>query len=212
MAISDQVILFNGDGFNYRGVISELSKKTLCVDIQDKQETTNESPLCIHLLQPLCKSDKMDWCLQKATELGVNIITPFISSRVNINIPANRLDKKMAHWYSVIESACEQSGRASIPKINIPIAFNDAITSSPSDIVKIIAIPDIENSEYTYTDSPISQCICAIGPEGGFDANEVAFAKSMGFSSLQIGPRILRLETAVISIVTLCQSRWGDFR
>lgn len=211
MSIGNQVILFNGDGNDYHSTISELSKKNISVDIENKSFINNEPPLLIHLLQPLCRSEKMDWCLQKATELGVSEITPFISSRVNININSNRLEKKMDHWRSVIQSACEQSGRASIPTINKPIAFDTAVNNSPKEAIKLIASPVANDNSIASTDVSVNTCICAIGPEGGFDNNEITHAQNKGFTPMLMGPRILRLETAVISALTLCQSRWGDF-
>ena len=210
MSIGSQIILFNGDGYDYHSTISELSKKNIIVVIENKYIINNESSLFIHLLQPLCRSEKMDWCLQKATELGVNEITPFISSRVNINITAKRLEKKMDHWRSVMQSACEQSCRASTPTINQPIAFNTAINNSPQEAIKLIASPSAKENSFLSTQTSISTCICAIGPEGGFDNDEITQAQNEGFKPFLMGPRILRLETAVISALTLCQSRWGD--
>jgi 16S rRNA (uracil1498-N3)-methyltransferase len=211
MSIGNEVILFNGDGNDYNASISELSKKSVSVTIASKQAISNESSLSIHLLQPLCRAEKMDWCLQKATELGVNEITPFISARVNINIAGNRLEKKMHHWCSIIESACEQSGRATIPNINPPLAFNVAINNFPNETIKLIASPTASEATLSLTNVSTSSCICAIGPEGGFSQDEILQAQHEDFTPIKMGPRILRLETAVISALTLCQSRWGDF-
>ncbi len=211
MRTGDSLILFNGNGHDYLCTIKEITKKTLLVEILEYQPAINESPLSLHLLQPLCSSEKMDLCLQKATELGVQEITPFISSRVNINISSNRLDKKMLHWQSVIQSACEQSGRASITTINKPIAFSDAINNFSQMDVKLIASPTAKKQEINDIKQS-SSCVCAIGPEGGFTQQEVTHAEQAGFTALQMGPRILRLETAVIAAVTLCQYNWGDFK
>ncbi|MDW3095712.1 MAG: 16S rRNA (uracil(1498)-N(3))-methyltransferase [Gammaproteobacteria bacterium] len=211
MSIGNQIILFNGNGNDYHSTISELSKKHVGVTIDSKFIINNESSLLIHLLQPLCRSEKMDWCLQKATELGVGKITPFISSRVNINITDKRLEKKMDHWHSVIQSACEQSGRASLPIIYEPIDFDIAINNSHQEDIKLIASPMANENIFSSTQARVNTCICAIGPEGGFDKNEITQAQKEGFTPIQMGPRILRLETAVISALTLCQSRWGDF-
>ena len=211
MKVGDSLILFNGDGHNYTGVISELSKKQSCVQILDNNQATNESPLHIHLYQPLCRSEKMDWCIQKATELGVSEITPYVSSRVNINIPADRLNKKILHWNSVIQSACEQSGRSTIPTIHSPHPFHDLIlTSGTQDHIKIIASPAAEKNFNELINKNYGHCICAIGPEGGFDKKELALAESNGFIGTQLGPRVLRLETAVITAITICQLHWGD--
>lgn len=212
MGAGNQLILFNGDGHDYQGTISKLSKKNLCVSIENKQSVNNESPLSVHLLQPLCRAEKMDWCIQKATELGVNEITLFNSARVNINIAAARLDKKMAHWRSVITSACEQSGRARIPIINPPVPFNTAINNTSLNVIKLIASPTADTTKISITNTASISCICAIGPEGGFNQDEILQAKHEGFIPIKVGPRILRLETAVISALTLCQSHWGDFK
>ena len=211
MSVDNEVILFNGDGHDYAGNIQELSKKTARVQIKSKTKVDNESPLSIHLLQPLARSEKMDWCLQKATELGVNKITPFISTRVNTNIGADRLEKKISHWQSVIQSACEQSGRAIVPVIEAPKKFNDVISNLKTDAVKLIASPIETNTSIENTKTNAKECICAIGPEGGFTDEEIKCAQASSFLPLHIGPRILRLETAVISAMTLCQLRWGDF-
>ncbi len=211
MSAGESLILFNGDGHDYSAVISELGKKQIRVEIESRQAVNNESTLAIHLLQPLCRAEKMDWCLQKATELGVSMITPFISSRVNINLAANRVEKKMYHWKSVIQSACEQSGRARLPVLNIPVSFNTAINNSDRYALKLIASPTAVKNKLPNSETSLPQCICAIGPEGGFDQSEIEQAENKGFTSLLIGPRILRLETAVISALTLCQARWGDF-
>ena len=210
MTVGNEIVLFNGDGYDYHATISELSKKCLRVDILTKQQVSNESSLSIHLLQPLCRSDKMDWCLQKATELGVNTITPFISSRVNISIAANRIEKKMAHWNSVIQSACEQSARAIIPHLNTPVTYSSAVSNFPSSTIKILASPLADKETFKRVQSS-SECICAIGPEGGFDEHEITLAENEGFTPILMGPRVLRLETAVISALSLCQSHWGDF-
>ena len=211
MTIGNQVILFNGDGNDYLASIIELSKKSVSVSIEEKQAVSNESSVSIHLLQPLCRAEKMDWCLQKATELGVNEITPFISARVNVNITANRLEKKMDHWRSVVASACEQSGRAAIPNLNQPSAFNVAINNSPGECIKLIASPSADKAALSSTSISTTSCICAVGPEGGFNQDEILQAQHEGFTAIKMGPRILRLETAVISALTLCQLHWGDF-
>ncbi len=211
MNVDDSIILFNGDGHDYSSVINEISKKEVHAKIISKNKITNESPLSIHLLQPLCRSEKMDWCLQKATELGVNKITPYVSSRVNISIPKDRINKKLAHWNSVIQSACEQSGRATIPVINTPLPLQEIITSiSANDCIKIIASPTGTSNFNELTKQEDTCCVCAIGPEGGFENSEVDHAQSHGFFAVQLGPRILRLETAVTSAITLCQANWGD--
>lgn len=206
----DQVILFNGDGFDYLGVIEKLAKKQLHIVLSGKQQPDKESALFIHLLMPLSRSDKMDWCLQKATELGVAKITTVNAERVNFTIPADRIDKKMNHWQGVINSACEQSGRARIPILSEPVSFTSALLSSSDDQLKLVASPSGNNSLTTVPEQKITKCACLIGPEGGFSTTELVQAAEAGFRVISLGPRILRLETAVVTMTALMQSRWGD--
>jgi 16S rRNA (uracil1498-N3)-methyltransferase len=208
--VGHHVILFNGDGYDYHGEITELHKRNVLIQIKDKILVECESPLSLHLLQPLCRSDKMDWCLQKATELGVNSITPFISSRVNLNLSHNKIHKKINHWQSVIHSACEQCGRASIPEINAPMDYQTLVASLPEDACKIIANPYADENSDTEIPFNYDRVICAVGPEGGFSPEEIQFSQEHGFNSQRLGPRILRLETAVVSLLTITQAQCGD--
>lgn len=211
MSAGDQVILFNGNGHDYQGVINTLAKKPALVEITHSVKVSNESALAIRLLQPVCRSEKMHWCLQKATELGVNKITPFVSARVNASINRQRLAKKMRHWQAVIASASEQCGRASLPIIEAPLLFNDAVSAAATDTVRLIASPVKTSGSIKDTPLAAKQCICAIGPEGGFTRDELSHAQAAGFLAIAMGPRTLRLETAVIAALTVCQLRWGDF-
>jgi 16S rRNA (uracil1498-N3)-methyltransferase len=208
LTVGHSIIVFNGDGNDYPGELIDVQKKTVRVQLQQAQTSDTESALQLHLLQPLCAGDKFDLCLQKATELGVTQITPFISSRVNVNLPANRLEKKMAHWQGVIQSACEQSGRAKLPQLNQPIPFQQALLNCPTDSLKLIASPTA-NRAHSPT-QPVPSISCLIGPEGGFSPDEVTLAEQHGFQSIKMGPRILRLETAVISLLSLLQAQHGD--
>lgn len=204
------LILFNGDGFDYQAEIVALAKKKISVAIISKSQIDNESSLSVHLLQPLCRSEKMDWCLQKATELGVSEITPFLSNRVNINVPAERLAKKMHHWQAVVASACEQSGRAKLPVVNTPLKFNPAVQAIAHEATKVVAAPNGADKFSTMSTDNIKHCVCLIGPEGGLTTEEMLVLDNAGFSTISLGPRILRLETAVIATIALLQSHWGD--
>ncbi|MEM8843583.1 MAG: 16S rRNA (uracil(1498)-N(3))-methyltransferase [Pseudomonadota bacterium] len=210
LKVSDSIILFDGSGYDYRGKITEINKESLSVLLEQQIKIENESPLKIHLLQPLCRSEKMDWCIQKAVELGVSRITPYTSSRTNINIPNNRLSKKLEHWHSVIQSACEQSGRALLPSLESPIDFNTAINEFSSDYLKVIASPIANQNEINLVETTPEECVLAIGPEGGFSDQELKHASNAEFIDCLLGPRVLRLETAVIAALTLLQIKLGD--
>ncbi len=207
------IILFNGNGFDYHGEITSIAKKSIRVALNEQTVVENESGVDIHLLQPVCRSDKMDWCLQKATELGVQQITPFVSQRVNVHIPRDRLAKKMLHWNAVISSACEQSGRARLPRLNSPQSFNQVAETSVTASIKLVAAPE-SNVRFSTAASvtATNSCVCLIGPEGGLTTEEMELLAGAGFQSISLGPRILRLETAVIATIALVQSNWGDMR
>lgn len=205
------VTLFNGNGFDYQGEITSIVKKRISVAVNHRTEVENESGINIHLLQPVCRSDKLDWCLQKATELGVQQITPFVSQRVNVHIPQDRLAKKMLHWTAVITSACEQSGRARLPLLNLPQSFNQAVTTTATESVKLVAAPEsTEKFSTAATVEEADRCVCLIGPEGGLTTEEMEQLSKADFKTISLGPRILRLETAVISTIVLVQLNWGD--
>ena len=209
LSAGHSIIVFNGDGNDYPGELIDVQKKSVRLRLQQPQPTDTESPLHLQLLQPLCAVDKFDLCLQKATELGVTQITPFISSRVNVTLPASRLEKKMAHWQGIIESACEQSGRAKLPQLEQPLIFQQALGNCPAENIKLIASPTAKQA-YSVTAAAATRISCLIGPEGGFSEDEVALAELNGFQSIRMGPRILRLETAVISLLSLVQAKHGD--
>ena len=205
------IILFNGDGFDYSGQITLLTKKQIEIRLNSREPVHNESSLAIHLLQPLCRSEKMDWSIQKATELGVTNITPIICTRSNVKFAQHKIEKKLFHWQAVIQSACEQSGRAKVPHINAPELFSNAINAiQDNQTLRVAAVPNAKQTITTLDGQASKTCICAIGPEGGFSDDELKLLESADFEMTSLGPRILRLETAVISLITLIQSSWGD--
>ena len=142
LKVGHKVTLFDGDGFDYTGRITKLDKKSVRIEVHSYQRIVNESSLKIHLLQPVSRAEKMDWCIQKATELGVHQITPVICKRSNVKYEDKKIEKKLTHWQSVITSACEQSGRATIPSICAPLAYTEALTKiSAKNALKIITSP-----------------------------------------------------------------------
>lgn len=205
-----KVILFNGDGCDYVGKIISLTKKLVEISIADVSAVDNESRQHIHLFQPLCRAEKMDWCVQKATELGIQLITPVICKHSNVKLAGNKIDKKINHWQSVIHSACEQSGRSLVPVINAPTTLADAINELPShSMLRIISVPGARQS-MTELSNETRKTVCLIGPEGGFSEDEVILAENHQFQPVSLGPRILRLETAVIAMLSILQATWGD--
>lgn len=204
-----QLVLFNGDGFNYAATLTAAEGKNALLTLDKKSEPLNESPLNITLLQGLSRGDRMDITLQKSVELGVNNIIPMLCERSNYAIKSDRVTKKMEHWQQIIISACEQSGRATIPKLSDIHSFNEAVKLF-NDYDKLILSTDATLTLKDITTPKNTICIC-IGPEGGLSPEEVSLATENNYRDIQFGPRTLRTETAAPAVISALQTLWGDF-
>lgn len=206
-AVGDAVQLFDGSGQEFRGELIEVGKKTVRVELREQFDGQAESPLHIHLGQGLSRGERMDWAIQKATELGAQEISPIISARCEVRLKDERADKRMAHWRQIAISACEQCGRSVIPLIHSPITLEEWLQHSQADL-KLVLHPVAEPlSSHT---KPRSLAFL-IGPEGGLSDAEVALAQAAGFHAARLGPRVLRTETAPVAALALAQHLWGDF-
>ncbi len=204
----DPVRLFNGDGHEYAGQLYDVQKKSASVLVGDILRSEAGTSLNLHLGQVVSKGDRMDFTIQKATELGICAITPLWSERCEVRLKGERLDKKMEHWQKVAISACEQSGRNRIPAIHPPQYFADWTKDNNAD-VRLLLHPHRQKPLRDYP-QPASVALL-VGPEGGFSEQEVEMAMSSGFAGLTLGPRILRTETAALAALSVFQFQWGDF-
>lgn len=204
----DAVTLFNGDGQDYAGKLA-LGKRETRVRVTQVQAVDNESPLAITLVQAIARGEKMDLILQKATELGVAKIVPVITERTEVKLDDDRADKRIVHWQRVLESACEQCGRAQIPVVESPLTLErSARLFADSDELKLVLHPD--NGQAISTLPAMTQVAIAIGPEGGFSDRDLGVLDQAGFRRITLGPRILRTETAGLATITALQTRFGD--
>ncbi len=217
MKAGREVVLFNGEAHNdkageFKATLAYVDKKNVCVAVGEFVERNIESPLQTEMGVCLIKNDRMDWLLQKATELGVSKISPLWSEYTDIKIPVDRLEKKRQHWQQVVISACEQCGRTSVPEISSPQKFPqwlDVVTANK----KIILHPSGKSKyggEKINQDNTFSSVALVVGPEGGFSENEVMQATQRGFQGMILGSRILRAETAPLVALSLLQSHYGD--
>ena len=205
----DGCVLFNGDGRDYDARITAISKRGVLVDITGTRVIDNESPLRVTLLQGIARGEKMDLILQKATELGVASIFPVIAERTEVKLDAERTERRMAHWRSVIASACEQSGRARVPSLAAPAALGEAAHAVDTGATKLTLDPTGDVSLAT-VQVAASVVVVAIGPEGGWSPRDSDMLSAAGFIGLRLGPRILRTETAGLAAIAALQSRFGD--
>ena len=204
----DACVLFNGDGHDYDARIVAIGKRDARAQIVAMRRVDNESPLRITLLQGIARGEKMDWILQKATELGVARILPVMSERSEVKLDAQRADKRLAHWRGIVVSACEQSGRATVPEIAAPQALAQAAAQRAGR--GFILDPFADDTLSSLRDTGLRECTIAIGPEGGWSPRDREQLIAAGYEGLRLGPRVLRTETAGIAAIAALQALCGD--
>ncbi len=203
----DAVQLFDGSGQEYLGELIDVGKKAVRVELREQLAGQAESPLRIHLGQGLSRGERMDWAIQKATELGVSEITPIVSERCEVRLKDERADKRLAHWRQVAISACEQCGRSVLPVIHAPITLAEWQGHVQAEL-KLVLHPVAAPLE---SHARPHNLAFLIGPEGGLSEAEVEQAKAAGFHAARLGPRVLRTETAPVVALAVAQQLWGDF-
>jgi 16S rRNA (uracil1498-N3)-methyltransferase len=205
------VACFNGDGHDYACTLRVRGKGQIWVDVGARAVVDTESPLLLSLAQCIARGEKMDWILQKATELGVQRIEPLVSERTEVRMDEERGERRLAHWRRVVQSACEQSGRARVPDIapaqHLPAFAAECIAR---DARKFVLDPEAASGLPALAlDQPV---VLAVGPEGGFSERDLDALRQAGFVGVRIGPRILRTETAGVAALAVLQYLAGDWR
>lgn len=207
MSSGAELILFNGDGYNYPAVISSSDKKRVTVTVAAAQPNPVESPLRIHLGQGISRGDRMDFAIQKAVELGVTEITPLFTERCGVKLEGDRLAKRNEQWQKIAISACEQSGRSIVPVVHPAISLTQWLAQQTKEL-KLTLHPRADDTIKTL--QPATQVRLVIGPEGGFSDQEMALTAEAGFTGIQLGPRVLRTETAALTAISALQLQFGD--
>lgn len=206
----DACVLFNGDGHDYPATLVAVGKRDAQVRLGAPVLVERESPLSITLLQGIARGEKMDLILQKATELGVAAIVPVNAERTEVKLDAARAAKRLAHWANVVQSACGQSGRARIPAVAAPQGLSAAVTALPDPGLRLTLDPLGTHRLSTLPQPSRGGVVVAIGPEGGWSPRDRDVLAAAGFEGLQLGPRILRTETAGLAAIAALQARFGD--
>ena len=210
--IDTDIILFNGDGFDYHcKTLNDNPKKTLVL-INDRLQTNNESSLEMTLIQGLSRHDRMDQTIQKSVELGINKIIPVLCQRSNTRLSIDKQTRKLEHWKKVVISACEQSGRSVLPEIIEVVAIENIARYLNPDAIKITLDPGAKPSLNDLgTGTRPQSAEIFIGPEGGLTDEEILMLETQHFKSIKFGPRILRTETSGPAVISALQLLWGDF-
>lgn len=211
----DIIVLNNCDGEEFLAKINSISKQEVIVDIQEKLEINNESEVEIYLFQGLPKAQKMDLIVQKGTELGISKFIPTLTERVDIKLKGDF--KKLDRLNRIALEAAKQSKRTIIPKVSDPIDFEEALSEMKSLDLVIVPYENAENfgiktlfKDEGIDTSKIKTVGILVGPEGGFELNEINSLKENGAYIVTLGSRILRTETAGFVATSLVQYELGD--
>ena len=206
----DGVALFNGAGGQFEARISTLDRRGVTVLIGAWQAIECESPLAIVLAQALSSGEKMDFTLQKAVELGAAEIQPLTSGRSVVRLSGERAQKRVEHWQHIVIAACEQCGRNRVPVVRQIMPLLTWLSEKQGPGLRLMMSPEAALSlrDLPRPDGPVT---LMAGPEGGFTDEEMAAAQACGFTSIRLGARILRTETAALAGLSAIQMLWGDF-
>ncbi len=211
MAPGQALRLFNGSGHFYPATLIEISKRHASVQIEGCESARTESCLHTHLGQVVSRGDRMDYAIQKSTELGVTEITPLLSERCEVKLNQAREDKRLAHWQQIAIHAAEQSGRSTVPRIHPVSTLSQWIQTQPETFLRLV-LHHRDTEQLTQIQPPPRQVSLLIGPEGGLSESEIELARTAGFVATTLGPRIFRTETAPIAALSVVQWLWGDFQ
>ena len=210
LRVGDEITIFDGTGPEWSATIDAMTKSTVTLQVGDSHEAGTESPLKIHLVQGISRGERMDFVVQKATELGVKRITPVMTEYGVVKLDSKRAEKRRLHWQGVAASACEQSGRIRPPLVDTPMPLNDWHGAAHAgDATRLVLRPGAARP-LSDVETPDTGLCLLVGPEGGFSEREYDDAAFSGFEAVTLGPRILRTETAAVAAIAIAQALWGD--
>lgn len=216
----DGVVLFNGEGGEFEAVLVRCGAQGAEAVVERHLDVERESPLDITLAQAVCAGEKMDWIVQKAVELGVCRIQPFMAERSTVRLSGMRAERRLRRWRQIAISACEQCGRNRVPPVAPPASLPEWLDACKTAragedgaaALRFVLLPAAERGLRNPAGaSPPRRLILMVGPEGGLAPGEVAAALSSGWTPLRLGRRTLRTESAALAAVAGMQALWGDY-
>jgi 16S rRNA (uracil1498-N3)-methyltransferase len=209
-----RILLMDAKGSRCEAVIESTGRREVHIRIEKKLTAPPPSPIGITLCQALLKASAMDFVIQKSSELGVNEILPFSSERTVVRVDHDKHAAKIGHWREIAINATKQSNRARPPKVMPPCTLFELVKQRQSENSLKLLLWEGENTKdlkgLLRESAPLQEVVGIVGPEGGFSAEEVKTIRQGGFSSVSLGRRILRAETAAITLVAILQYEWGD--
>lgn len=209
LKVDASVRIFNGEAEEYQGKIVHADRAQVSIQLTSVAKCEPAAVLQLHLILGISKGERMDVALQKATELGVTRIAPLLAQRSVVQLKGVRLERRNLHWQQIIVAACEQSGRCRLPQLDWPQNLQTCLDATLSE-QKLLLHP-LGAATLNTVPPPQREVALLVGPEGGLEENELQQALNAGFTSLRLGPRILRTETAPLAALAAIQALWGDF-
>ena len=210
LRVDDELLVFNSQQGEFRARVIAVTKRAVDIELLEKKrgvhDSARQTSLCVHLILGLSRGDRMDFAVQKSTELGVNEITPIYTEYGEVKLKPERVEKKLQHWQKIAISACEQSGRLDVPVIHKPLSVLEL------SLCKNANKWMLEPSGFDSLPQSIAEnnCVLLVGPEGGFSTDEIDWARSNDFQIVALGSRILRTETAPVVALAILQHKYGD--
>jgi 16S rRNA (uracil1498-N3)-methyltransferase len=212
LGIGDRIVLFDNSGWEYEARITGIRSGRVFYGVLEKKWVPRDSPLVIGLAVPLIRPQPLEWIYQKGTELGVTSFHPYYSQYSGRDFSGREWEGKQGRWIRIITEAAKQCGRNRLPELMAPCSF-DRVIETGEPALRILPY----EGETVYTLKEIADrypetggVMACVGPEGGFSPDEVRRAEEKGFFTISLGPRILRAETAVLTLIGLLQYLWGD--
>jgi 16S rRNA (uracil1498-N3)-methyltransferase len=212
LKVGDRLILFDGSAKEYEGIIVEESPSSVVMKVENVSSPAKESPLEITLAQSLLKGEKMEYLIQKATELGIKKIIPFFSSRSVPLLDKSQRLRRYHRWEKIAIEACKQCGRIVVPKVEPLQDYSEMLGMAPSETLRLILWEKKGQGlkEVLQGSKGMTRIFFMVGPEGGMSDAEVGEAEKAGFIPITLGKRILRSETAGLCLLSILQYEWGD--
>lgn len=206
------LVLFDGAGAEHAGTLARARDGRVAVEVGAARAPLPESPLAITLAQGVSRGERMDYAIQKATELGVAAIAPLLCERSVVRLDATQAERRTEHWRAIAVAAAEQCGRAVVPALSAPRRLAehlDAAAAARDGGVRLVLAPNAADGPAALPRG-LARLELLIGPEGGLADGELAAAAAAGYRPLRLGPRILRTETAAAAAIAVLQSLYGD--
>jgi 16S rRNA (uracil1498-N3)-methyltransferase len=210
LAAGDAVTVFDGRGSEYEATISRISKSGVTLNVGVPRAVDRESPLNVTLAQGISSGDRMDYTVQKAVELGIAAIQPLGTERSVVRLDRERAVKRVAHWQAIAIAACEQCGRNRVPEVLPVQPFTAWLGASAASALRLTLAPGA-GLRLAELERPCAPIVLIAGPEGGLSPREREDAERAGCTSVRLGPRVLRTETAAVAALAAMQVLWGDF-